>query len=307
LWPLIALTGGAIAVASGARGCYTPSSAAAIAPAIEVADSAPPKGSPVFVGVLITGYMVDVAPKVEGKLEAVFFHEGDRVKKGTALANVDLHRTRQDLAIAEADLVASYAQEHDAELKLRRRIPLGGSAISREEVDSARAQAQVARAKVESGKKRVEQLKLAEQDSELRSPFDGVVVTVYLDPGALAGPGRPVLRLLGASQPQVRFAVPEEHARELAVGRLIHVTVPPLRTTLDATIDRFTPEVDTGSRMLFATGNLDLSAELQGRISSGVEVRVSLADTTAPEASAATEPTDDAAPTPSAVLNAPPL
>ena len=259
---------------------------------------------PAYTGVLLTGFTVDIAPKVEGKVDAVFFRAGDRVKAGTPLASVDLRRMHEELTSARADLQAAVVGEQDSLLKFKRRVPLGGEAISMEEVDSARAQAGVAHTKVIGQRAKVEQLLGALKDAQLLAPFDGVLVARYLDPGALAGPGRPVFRLLGAGKPQVRFAVPEEQAGELRVGRTLQVTLqsqPP--TTLKGTIERVVPEVDSGSRLVFAVGKVELDAAGPRKIASGTVVDVTFID--GEEAPPGGEPTPSAAAPPPAAKAAP--
>jgi RND family efflux transporter MFP subunit len=255
---------------------------------LAAADS--PAPLPEFIGVLVLGYTVEVAPKFEGKVEEVFVHPGDHVKQGTPLAHVDLKKTRDDLEIARADLQGLEAEEQDANQKLRRRIPLSGGAVSREEVSSARAVAHAAHAKVLSQRTRIEQLTLALHEAELRAPFAGVVATRYVDPGAVVGPGKPVARLLeSGGEPEVRFAVPEEYSRELAVGRGIHVSAPSLPVAIEGQIVSVAPEVASGSRFVFAAARLHLPPTLQPRVSSGVVAHVTLAAKTTPERTAVEE------------------
>lgn len=280
LWLICGVGGIGFLVAAGASSCNTtPAHLAVVPPYVDASVPAAPEATtPEFVGVLTTGYSVDVTPKLEGKVEAVFVHAGDRVQAGASLALVDLHKTEQDIAIAKADLAAAYADLRDAEQKWRRRIPLGGSAISREELESAHAQAQTARARVASKQASLQQLNLAMRDAQLRAPFTGVIAARYVDPGAVAGPGRPVLRLIGEGDPQVRFAVPAEFAHELPPGRTLRVVVSSPAAVLAGVVARVAPEIDTGSHMVFAVGKVQIPAEMASRLSSGIVARVSVAN-----------------------------
>jgi RND family efflux transporter MFP subunit len=273
----------------------TPASVAA-APA-SAATSPPPAPAPApataveLIGVLVNGYAVELQPKVEGKVESVLVHVGDRVSLGTPLANVDVTKTRQDLEMTQAELRAEEATCHDAELQLQRRIPLGGRAISREEVDSARAQARVACSKLQAQEARVRQLTQALADAEMRAPFDGVVTARYVDPGAVVGPGKPVLRLLGEGNPQVRFGVPDDVAAQVQVGRPVRVTLQ--GRAVAGVISRVAPEEDSSSHMIFAVA--DVETPPGSRLPSGVVVRVIVASPPLALPPAAPAPPDDGA------------
>src|SRR6266542_1746412 len=112
LWPLGLMGALGLAIGISARSCGQPAPAMAPAPLRSEPPpdlaSAPP---PDFVGVLVLGYAVDVTPRLEGKVEAVFVHPGDRVKAGTPLAHVDLAKTREELEMARAELLALRAEE----------------------------------------------------------------------------------------------------------------------------------------------------------------------------------------------------
>jgi len=228
-----------------------------------------------FIGVLVAGYAVEIQPKAEGKVESVFFHVGDRVAAGTPLANVDVEKTRRDLDMVNAELQAEEAGCRNAEIQLQRRIPLGGRAISREEVDSARAQARIACSKREAQEAKVRQLTQALADAELRAPFDGVVTARYVDPGAVVGPGKPVLRLLGDGHPHVRFGVPDDAVAQVSVGCAVRVTLASLGRVATGVVTRVAPEEDSSSHMVFAVADVDPPGG--ARWSSGIVVRVSVA------------------------------
>src|SRR5437868_6966566 len=80
-------------------------------------EPAPSPKDPGLLGVVLTGETVEVASKGEGRLEAVFVKPGDHVKRGDAIAQLDIHTQQEDLRMAEAQL-------REAHGRYARRAPL---------------------------------------------------------------------------------------------------------------------------------------------------------------------------------------
>jgi multidrug efflux pump subunit AcrA (membrane-fusion protein) len=186
------------------------------------------------------------------------------VARGAPLARLDATTTVHELAIARAALVE--AQRRHA----RRRKLARSGAISAEEIDTSRRELLQERA-------RVQKLETARAEASVTAPFAGTVVERHLTAGALAGPGRPILRLLGEGDPQVRFAVPEEQAAAITAGRRVNVRVGPQRLLVQGRVVAVTPEVDASSRMVFAAAALEQATDSPPALSTGLIARVFLA------------------------------
>src|SRR5262245_46293505 len=193
------------------------------------AEGGEPANAP-FLGVVLTGETVEVAPKTDGRLEALLVKPGDRVKRGAVLAVLDRRLLRQNLAVARAQL-------SEAEERLARRVPLaqGDGTISREELSTTRMEVLEQQSKVNG-------LKQALAEAEIRSPVDGTVAARFYEPGALTQPGRPILRLISASVPKVRFAIPEGRVAAVAVGAQVSVVIDGMERPLVARVESVAPE-----------------------------------------------------------------
>jgi multidrug efflux pump subunit AcrA (membrane-fusion protein) len=118
-------------------------------------------------------------------------------------------------------------------------------------VEGAQARAAVQRARVAQARDRLAK-------AELRAPADGKVARRYVDPGALAGPGQPVVRLIGDSTLIVRFAAPPEQARSLRAAARLSIATGDGR--VPAVIESVSPEVDPPSGMVIVVAALDPGA-----------------------------------------------
>ncbi|WP_331107458.1 efflux RND transporter periplasmic adaptor subunit [Archangium sp.] len=235
--------------------------------------SRPVKEEP-FLGVIIPQDSVDVSSRFESRLLEVDVEVGEPVREGQVLARLDTRSLRQQLAAARANLQGSRAEEHAATLALSearekkgryfspRALELG--VYSQEELARVRYEERTAAARLQSARAQslerqaqVNELQENLEDATLVAPFDGVVAARLISPGARLAAGQPVLRLLGTGDWKVRFAIPEEAARELQPGSPLEVHALQRNLTFAGTVETLAPEVDAAARLVFATATFD--------------------------------------------------
>ena len=238
-----------------------------------------------FLGVVLPRQSVDVAAEISGRLEWIQVREGDAVRRGQMVAALDQGEIRQELAMALAGLRAAEAEvsrqkvELDqAENLLSRRLALPDffpkEQIRQAELQKQGTQADLEAAQARRGEQKAHTAQVQERlaHTEIRSPADGIVSRRYLEVGALAGPGQPILRLISAGDLIVRFAAPPERARSLAPSQ--SVTVDLEGTTLPARIEQVSPEVDPPSGMVLLVAALNARATGGHPVKPGSVVRV---------------------------------
>ena len=247
---------------AAASGAADAASAGAKSAPWVVEAAAPPTS---LLGVLLSGETVELAPRAEGRLVAVLVEPGSRVRRGQPVARMDLRDLAKQLALARATL------GHAHRRVVRRAVLASGAlgAISKEELAAARVTALEKKAKVE-------ELVQTLADAEIRAPFDGVVAARYVDPGAVVGPGKPVVRLVGQTAPRVRFAIPEDRAGDVRLQAPVKVEVRTHGLSLPGVVAHVAPEVDAGARVIFAVADVEVPPEWIGRIPSGTAVRVAV-------------------------------
>jgi len=244
------------------------------APNAMVGASAQPASSAVkaqhndFAGVLLPPKMANLAPQSEGRVEAVIVKVGQKVRQGDVLMRFDPRQKKQDLAMATASLHAAQAsagaaasEMNAASRRAARRnatVTVDGKAIalvSGEEAAQAQSDARTAAARAGSAgasiaeaAARVQSLKLALEDTEVKAPFDGIVTALLFEPGMSVHANESVARVVGGgSGLRLRFAVAEEDVAVLQNRRRAKITLE--NATLFATIDQVSPEVEPASRM----------------------------------------------------------
>lgn len=143
-----------------------------------------------YVGQIRAKSFVEIRARVEGYLEAMFFEEGKRVKRGQPLfkINSDLYKARVDKA--RAQLAKDQAQEAKSARDVERLRPLyEQKAASQLDLDNAIAAYESAKANVAMSKADLTQAEMELGYTTVISPIDGYISERNADIGTLVGPG----------------------------------------------------------------------------------------------------------------------
>ena len=172
-----------------------------------------------------------VASEEEGLIREFRVEEGDAVKAGDVLAQLDkrrlelrLRRAEAAITVARAVVKAREAQvalrqsDLDALLELETR-----RAANPKELADARSELLVAEADLESAQRdldvlraEADLLRVRLDDMTLRAPFDGVVIALNAELGEWLGIGEPLLELVSVGAYEAWLDVPQRFAPAFA-------------------------------------------------------------------------------------------
>jgi RND family efflux transporter MFP subunit len=152
--------------------------------------------SPAQADALLTasGYVVaqrkaSVASKATGRLVYLGFKEGDRVKKGQIIARIESADMEATLAQTKADLLATKAEKFDTEQTLERaKKMIERQLISQAEFDAAKARYDRVAATIASREASVRAAEVQLENTFIRAPFDGTILTKNADIGEVVAP-----------------------------------------------------------------------------------------------------------------------
>jgi membrane fusion protein (multidrug efflux system) len=160
-------------------------------PAVGVAEvlTAEVSGERRFVGTLSAVQRVELRARVQGTIESKFFIDGQDVREGQRLFQIDPRSPRAALAQARAGLADANAELVKATADARRSRDLfEASNISQAELEAAVARERTARAAVAANRAMVENAALTTEFTEIVAPFNGQVGAASVDVGSLVGP-----------------------------------------------------------------------------------------------------------------------
>lgn len=177
---------------------------------------------------------VSIKSQIEGKIAAVYFHEGQVVKKGALLIQIDPQPFEAALRQAEADLARDRAQLFQADTDEKRYAYLLQQGVgSQQQYDQAHANADALRATAMADQANIQTAKINLGYTEIRSPIDGRTGALLIHPGNLvkANDAGSVIVVVNQIKPvYVDFNLPEsklEQVRRYMNGRPLAVAVRP--------------------------------------------------------------------------------
>lgn len=157
---------------------------------------------------------VDIIPRVSGQITAVHFVEGDDVKEGQPLLEIDPRPYAAALAEKKANLARSEAQLAKAERDRRRYGQLVGNGyVSREAFEQAATDAAALRATVQADRAAVDMAALDLAYCNIKAPLSGRIGALKMQKGAMikASDTAPIVTIDAITPCRVIFSVPEPH------------------------------------------------------------------------------------------------
>src|SRR6185437_5568614 len=129
-------------------------------------------------------YTVKVTAQVNGQLTSVAFHEGDQVKRGQLLAQIDPRPFQAALDGARAALAKDEAQLADARKDLARYALLEPKKLaSQQQVDTQKALVGEMKAQIEADQAAIESAATQLSYTRITAPIDGRTGMRQVDPG----------------------------------------------------------------------------------------------------------------------------
>ena len=182
-------------------------------------------------GYVVTGdRYVSVGVRVAGRIDRYFVEEGQSVKKGDPLVQLDDRDYRAIVAATEARIASARANAvlADADLQRGRRCTHQGI-ISQQELDVLENKAAVAHAAVEELEAELAQAKVNLDYTTLRAAADGVVLAKLKEVGEIAVPGGfagsgDLIRLANLTDMRAEVDVNEADLNRVHLGQPAQVT-----------------------------------------------------------------------------------
>lgn len=176
--------------------------------------------------------------------------EGMRVKQGDVLARQRSTTLELTLASQKAALKEAEARWKLAESNLRRAKELFESGVvAKQQYDDAQSEYNAWLGRTDSLKAEIARIEDDISRTEIRAPFDGVVVAERTEIGQWLAIGAPVVELLRIDAVEIRIDVPERHFDSLRMGATAAVTFESLPGfNVPGRVTAIIPQADPQSR-----------------------------------------------------------
>ncbi|RUM68588.1 MAG: efflux RND transporter periplasmic adaptor subunit [Sulfurospirillum sp.] len=228
-------------------------------------------------GTVVSDNRKMITSRYMGFVKQVKVAEGDRVKKGDLLYEIDSKeidsaKAQVELAIQQAQLsLQMYLNQHaNALLNLQRNKRLMAKGIvSKAQFEGIQLQERNLRDMVKIARKQVEQARARLKEVlnqynylKVRAPNDGVIVQKNINEGEMAMPGMPAMVLTDLSRLRIVTDVSENNLHFIKIGKKVHVQIPSVKIDNMGTIAAIIPS----SNPMTHTFKVKIAFDKEGKI-----------------------------------------
>jgi len=197
------------------------------------------------VGSLRSAQSVVLRPEVSGRIAKFGFNDGQRVKRGQLLVQLDdtLQRAQHQQAVAQASIAKTNLQ--------RSRELLAQGFVSQSAVDQNAAALEVAEAQVALAAAQLARMKIV-------APFDATAGIKKVDIGDYVKDGADLVNLEDLSALSVDFSLPERYLARIKPGQVVEVALDALPgRTFKGRVEALDAQVDANGRALLVRARVE--------------------------------------------------
>lgn len=224
------------------------------------------------VGTLRARTSAVVLSRLPGTVSLLRVREGDRVRKGQLLAQLEAQESQATAAAASAgsDEARQALEEALSRKKLadatfeRYRNLLAEQAVSRQEFEVRQAEKEQAGQGVARAEARLKQAREGSRAagamadySKIIAPISGVVTARQIDLGATVFPAQPLMIIEEEGSYQLELAIPESMVARVRPGTAVQVSLDAVGSAFAARVGEIVPAADPASRTF--TAKIDIN------------------------------------------------
>ena len=190
-----------------------------------------------------------LSSQILARIKNIHVRAGDNVQKGQLLVTLESEGLKAQLAQSIAMVDASQAILTEAKANFERAQTLKEKGlVSQSELDVAVTNFRRYGSELLAVNQRKQAAQTALEYSKITSPFSGVVVERFAEPGNMASPGQLLLSSYDPLTLQIEAEVRESLATQLHIGQKITVKVDSVGKEIDAVIVEIVPAADSNAR-----------------------------------------------------------
>ncbi len=168
---------------------------------------------------------VNLSFRVAGRLNALYFEEGDYVKEGDILAKLDFDTFETNLAELKAKTLDLKAKKINSDDIYRRNLPLCADfTLSKQDCKNLLTDKTRADAEYELSLAQFQNAKIALNDATLKAPNDGIILTRIMEKGTILPAGTPVYSMSLFKPLWARAYIKEEDLGKIKLGQKAYIS-----------------------------------------------------------------------------------
>jgi len=188
-------------------------------------------------GSIISNEEVELSSEIAGKIEKIYFNEGETVKKNQLLIKINDSELQAQLQRVQHQLELARTQvQRQKQLLEKGGISQAAYDVSYNEMKVLEAEKQLIVAQIEK--------------TEIRAPFEGRIGLKYVSDGSYIDPSTRIASLQDIDPVKIDFSIPERYSSSVDIGDDITFTVQGSDKVFKASIYALEPKINMDTRNL---------------------------------------------------------
>jgi RND family efflux transporter MFP subunit len=203
-------------------------------------------------GKIAASHSANLSTRIMGFVDKIHVKVGDKVNKGQLLVsinNTDLSAKQAQVNASIMEATAAYANAEKDYTRFKNLF--ADNSASQKELDDMTAHYEMAKARLEGAQQMKNEIGAQFSYSNIRAPFNGIITNRFIDAGAMANPGAPLIAMEAPDAFEIIAAVPENEISLIKSNAEVNIVVKSLDTILKGVVAEIsTSAKNTGGQYL---------------------------------------------------------
>ncbi len=210
-----------------------------------------------IIGILYYERISEVSTEVAGLVESVEVRQGDRVKKGDLLVRLNTEILDREIALTQKRIKQISLRINNTRKNFKRLEKIYSEAgVSEKAYDDALYSYQDAQQEKQVTEESLEKFLIQKKRSQIKAPFDGVILAKNVDSGAWVQQGKQLVSIGSTEDLYVRAPVAEDMLQFITLGDSVSVTINAFDKKVDGKIVNIDPVADIKTKNVFLKINI---------------------------------------------------
>lgn len=203
-------------------------------------------------GIIYYERVSDISTEVEGLVEEIKVNQGDRVKKGDPLVQLNTEILEREISLTRTRIEQIQLRIKNSEKNYKRLERLfNSSGVSEKDYDDALYNYQDAQKEKQAVEDSLAKLLIQQRRSLIKAPFDGVILSKGVDSGAWVQQGKVLVSLGSSDDLYVRAPIGETLLQFTQLREKVQVTLNAFNKELEGEVIAIDPVADLKTKNVF--------------------------------------------------------
>ena len=229
-----------------------------------------------FSGLLEFDRTSNVSSDVSGLVEKILVKEGDKVAKGGLMVHLDTEILDREIALRKNRIQQTQLSIELADKNLKRlEALLSKMGTSEKNYDDALFAFQNSQLEKKSAELELEKLMIQKRKSDIKAPFDGIILEKNIDSGDWVQQGKQLVAIGSLKDIIIRVPVEESILQFIEEGDKVPLTINALNKEASGTISGIHPVADARTKNVFVEVSITAFENMVANMSATVFIPTS--------------------------------